>query len=583
MTVKNRTRGGLETSQCLSGRVTPGLALMAGLAMLLTGACAPGAQGLRPAEGVGAPSVSKLLRVGITFDAEPRGTDLAFNNSAGGGEPSFMLHAAPTIFDERGNVRPHLAERIPSLADGDWKILPDGKMELTWKLRPGIRYHDGTPLDAADVVLAYKVRIHPEFGAVRGALSVISEVTSADPETFVVTWRRIDIRAEDMRGLAPLPRHKVQALYDAGDLASFEANPFWRDEWVGLGPYKMSAWEPGSHMEVVANDDYFLGRPKIDRILVRYYGDTRALLTAMIANDIDLIPVGSMKTEEGHVLKTQWEAPGNGKVLLSHNKLRNGDFQFRNPDAPWMDPRARMAMTLLLDRKAMVETLHNSLSDVDDIFFMRDHPAYQLARQKGVPNLTHDVSRARQLLDQAGFTRGGDGILRSAAGVPFRLELSATTDIQTNVAELNVVSDAWKRAGIESEHVLITAAMDKDAIRGQLKGVVLTSTTVGYSSLDGYETSQIRSQATRWRGSNVGGYSEPAYDDIYKRVFSTINASERDPIAADMVRMLLENMVYIPLTYSADVSAYSNLVRGITSVPPAQRVNAWNVHLWEIG
>jgi hypothetical protein len=69
---------------------------------------------------------------------------------------------------------------------------------------------------------------------------------------------------------------------------------------------------------------------------------------------------------------------------------------------------------------------------------------------------------------------------------------------------------------------------------------------------------------------------------MHKRVFTTINASERDQLTADLIKYSLDNALYLPLTYSPDVSAHRNVVAGVTSVVPTQRVNAWNAHLWQL-
>jgi ABC-type transport system substrate-binding protein len=434
-------------------------------------------------------------------------------------------------------------------------------------------------------VLGYRIASDPRFALATAVLRQIEDVASPDAQTVVVTWRNTFIFANDMglNTVVPVPRHKLAALYDAGDEQGLASSPFWADQWVGLGPYKMASWERGSQIELLANDDYFLGRPKIDRIIIRYYGDTRALIVAILAGEIDVVPVGSMKTEEAAVLRNQWEAAGNGKVVLSFNKLGNGWFQYRDPSAPWIDARVRRAMVLLLDRQSMVETLHNGLSEVDDVFFLRDDPAYKLAQLRGLPDLRFDPNRAHQLLAQAGFTRGSaDSVYRSEAGAPFRLEMAPASDINSDVQTMFVVSDSWKQAGIESEHQMITPTTDRPALRAQLKGVALISTTQGVDSLTSLVTSEINSEATRWRGANVGGHSNPAYDEMHKRVFSTINPAERDDLVADMIRFSLENTLYLPLTYSPDVSANRSVVSGVTSTVPSQRVNAWNVHLWEL-
>lgn len=556
-----------------------------GVLVALT-ACAPAGLGPAREQGSKPTSSAKTLQVAISSDAEPTEFGLALGRiSAGGSEPMYMVHAPLTIYDEKGTLQPRIAERVPTVENGDWAMQPDGRMELTWKLRPDARWHDGTALSADDLLFGYLIAMDPEWGLGTRTLRDVTRVKALDQHTVVIEWKKINIYANEMglNTIAPLANHRLAALYEGGDKQAFAASSYWSDQFIGLGPYRMSEWVRGSHINLAANDDYFLGRPKIDRVTIRYFGDTRSLLVATMAGDIDVVPVGSMKAEEAHLLRTEWESKGAGSITISENKLRNGDFQWRDPGAPWVqDVRVRQAMVHLLDRQSQVETLHNGLSAVDDIMLPKQHPAYKLAQQRALPKLGYDVDRAHRLFAEAGLTRGPDGLYRTAAGTPVALELSSTNDINTNVQELLTISNAWKTAGLDPTNVFITSAMDKDAVRGQSKGVILTSTTLGYSAFNSYIASEIRSEATRWKGSNIGGYTNPAYDQLQARLLSTISASERDQIAADLVKMQLDNMTYLPLVYSADVSAHRTGVRGITAVLPDQRINAWNVHLWEI-
>ena len=114
------------------------------------------------------------------------------------------------------------------------------------------------------------------------------------------------------------------------------------------------------------------------------------------------------------------------------------------------------------------------------------------------------------------------------------------------------------------------------------QGVVLTSSDATYVAFQAYVSSEISTEATRWRGANSGGYSNPTYDQLYKQLLSTLTASQRDPIAADLVKLGLDDMTYLPLEWSDDISAAAKNVGGITTVPVVQRVNAWNIHVWEL-
>ncbi|MPZ14019.1 MAG: hypothetical protein GEU73_06280 [Chloroflexi bacterium] len=567
------------------GAPATALSVIAGLAILVTAACAPGAQGPGQQMPPGGASAPTLLTMGIIADAEPTGPEFAFGNiSAGASESKYLLHAPLTIYNDRAQLEPRVAQSIPTLENGDWTVSPDGRMEVTWRLRPDVKWHDGTAMTADDLVFGYRVARDPELAVATRSIKDVDEVVATDPHTVVVRWKQVFIYANEMglNAIPPLPRHLMEPLYDESDPQAFEASPYWSDQWVGLGPYRMQEYVRGSFIDTVAFDDYFLGRPQIDRIRIQFIGDTRSLIVTTMAGDIDVVPVGSMKAEEAFTLKTEWEAAGAGSVIISNNKLRNADLNWRDPSAPWVqDVRIRQAMVLLLDRQNQVETLHNGLSAVDDIFFPREHPAYQLAKQRGLPDLSYDVDKAHRLFQDAGLTRGPDGVYQSQTGAPFALDVSATGDINTNIQEMLVISNAWQQAGMQPNNIVITSDKDKDEVRGRSQGAVLTSTALGYTSFNGYITDEIRSESTRWKGANIGGYTNSNYDQLRERVFGTVAATERDQIAADLIKFQLDNMVYLPLAYSPDVAASAKTVRGVTGTLPDQRLTSWNAHLWE--
>ena len=83
-------------------------------------------------------------------------------------------------------------------------------------------------------------------------------------------------------GVPPVPRHIFGELYAQGDKASFENSPYWTSQWIGLGPYKMTRWERGTFIEATAFDEYFLSRPKIGRIVIRYIGDVLSRVLARL-------------------------------------------------------------------------------------------------------------------------------------------------------------------------------------------------------------------------------------------------------------------------------------------------------------
>jgi ABC-type transport system substrate-binding protein len=132
------------------------------LAVLLLGsACAPGGPTANQTTAP-VPAAPKLLTMGVVAGEEPKDGGLPYGAN-GSNAVGPIFHASLTVYDERGNLQPRLAERVPTVESGDWKVHPDGSMEVTWKVRPGARWHDGAPFTVEDLLLGYKAGVDPEI------------------------------------------------------------------------------------------------------------------------------------------------------------------------------------------------------------------------------------------------------------------------------------------------------------------------------------------------------------------------------------------------------------------------------------
>src|SRR4051794_34315968 len=130
------------------------------LSVMVLAACAPGSSpGAAGSSSSSAPSQPKTVIIGLQADREPASPALFGASGSGSSalEPYFAFHSALTVYDPSGTPTALMAQKVPSIQDGDWKVLPDGGMEVTWKLKPGIVWHDGVPLTTDDLLFGYQL------------------------------------------------------------------------------------------------------------------------------------------------------------------------------------------------------------------------------------------------------------------------------------------------------------------------------------------------------------------------------------------------------------------------------------------
>jgi len=559
-------------------------------ALLLVG-CAPAVPGSSSDRAGGAQTGPKTLRMAMQGSNEPDSpAEYGRASSASAAqEHYFLFHANLTALDSQSELIPRIAEKIPTIDDGDWKILPGGGMEVTWKLRPNAYWHDGTPLTAEDFVFGFQVVNDPELAVQQlGQVSNIAQVRAADPRTLVMTWKSQatfgNVNGHD--GVPAIPRHLLESLYSSGDRVAFENSPLWKEGWIGLGPYRLTQWQLGSFMEAQAFDQYFLGRPNIDRLIIRYVGDVNALVANVLAGEIDIIPAGAqLDIGQMVVLRQAWESTGAGITMFNPKSVRTLYLQFRDPAAPWVqDVRVRQALLHSLDRDQFVETLLYGLTQRADYYVPPDEPVYRLAEQRGLPKYPFDLARAERLLGETGWTRGADRAFRNSAGQQFQIDV--TVDGQgDNLKEAETIAGQWSAAGFQSRATPFApgvSSQESRQIRHSIPGVVLWPWNFGVADPRIATSTEIGTNSNRWNGGNYGGYVNPAYDGLWNQLTNELDSPKRREVHFQMVKHLAEEVPVFPLFYRVTGLAALKAVQGPGRTAPLQAASSWNIHTWDL-
>jgi len=274
------------------------------------------------------------------------------------------FNASLIVLDDRGLPRARLAESLPQLNTDTWKVSADGKMETTYKLKPNLVWHDGTPLTAEDFVFAWQLYRTPELGvAVALPINLMEEVAAPDPRTVVIKWKQLTVQADQLEpdAFGPLPRHILEDRFKAGEWDAIAANPFWKTDFISAGPFRLTRWEPGAFIEAEAFDKYVEGRPKIARIKIIFRNDVNAALASILSGEADLAPDGVLTFVQEGTVRKDFVDTGRGNVFLHPAFWRMVRFQAR-PDLvtprSLQDARVRRALASSLDMAAINEALY---------------------------------------------------------------------------------------------------------------------------------------------------------------------------------------------------------------------------------
>ncbi len=279
--------------------------------------------------------------------------------------------------DENGHVRPLLAS--------SWTVSDDG-LTYTFKLRPGVKFHDGTPFDSGIVKFSLdRARAPDSTNAQKQFFEPIASIETPDPMTAVIKLKQ--------------PTGLFLYWLGWGDsvMVAPKSVPTNKTHPVGTGPFKFKQWVQGDRILLERNPDYWqAGKPKLDSVTFRFIGDPQAQAAALRSGDVDAFPEFTAAELFGEFQKDDRFAT---IVGATPNKLIAG---MNNARKPFTDVRVRQALMLAIDRKAVMEGAFSGLgTPIGSHYAPADEGYIDLT---GV--LPYDPAKAKQLLAEAGYAGG---------------------------------------------------------------------------------------------------------------------------------------------------------------------------------
>lgn len=481
------------------------------------------------------PCVAQDLRIGLK--SEPTSLDPQYHNASANNQIAQHLFDALVARDER--LRP-----VPALAVS-WQ--PVGDTVWEFKLRPNVRFHDGSAFTAEDVVFTYE-RVSKVPNSPASFVGVTRQLTRLE----IVDPLTLRIHTKDVAPLLPLELSRLPILSRKAAAGSApegrtSAELDRGEGLVGTGPFRFVEWQRGTHILLSRNDDYWAGRPAWNRVTLRPIASDGARVAALAAGDVDLIedpPLADLARLRRDPKLALAEAVTSRVLYIALDQFAEPSpgVPDTNGKNPLKDKRVRQALSLALDRKLLTERVMEGFAQPAADFLAA--PAFGTRKEARPDRL--DVAAARRLLTEAGYANGFSITLGTPNG-------RYTNDLKTAQA----VATMWNRIGVRTE-VEATQPQVFFKNRDEFR---YSAYLAGWTSELGEISAALRGLAatpSREKGmgsSNRGRYSNPAMDAKLEQAMHTVDDKKREALLQEASRLVIADHGILPLHF--EVAAWA--------------------------
>ena len=494
-------------------------------------------------------------------------------------------------FDETGEMVPWLAESIPTVENGG---ISEDLTKITWTLKEGILWSDGTPLTAADAVFTWEYCTHPEGGCAQSSyFDGVSSVVAVDDRTIEVSFaapKPFPYTAFVGSESPIIQKAQFADCLGAKAPECTDANfgP------IGTGPFVVTEFRPNDVVQFTANENFREpDKPAFATVLFKGGGDaTAAARSVMETGEFDY--AWNLQIDP-NVLK-EMESKGLGTVVTAfatsverlHVNQSNPDpalgeerATLKHPHPFLTDPRIGQALSMAIDRSLIAEIGYGA-GGQPTCNVLPAPAAYASTANDGC--LVQDVEGAKALLDEAGWVPGPDGVR-----VKDGMRLSVSYQTSTNAVRQDtqaLVKQWWSDIGVETQLRNIDASVffggdpgSPDTFQKFFADIEMYTNNFAGVDPEAYmanwRCSEIPSPETQWQGSNMQRFCSEEYDALVDQMSQTANLDERGALAKQMNDMLMQSYSIIPLIHRGNPSAHANTLEGV-------RMNDWDSEIWNI-
>ena len=497
-----------------------------------------------------------------------------------------LFYEPLAAWDSEGNLRAKLAASIPSREDGT--LAADGK-SVTWKIKQGVKWHDGQPLTADDVVFTWAYASNPATATVSSGSYKDVTVEKIDAHTVVVKFKQpTPFWADTFVGWAGgiIPKHLFgDYIGEKSRDAPTNLKP------VGTGPYKFKDFKPGDLVTGEINMDYHEpNRPYFDAIEMKGGGDAVSAARAVLQTG-EYHFAWNLQVEDEILLRM--EKGGKGRVVVTpgggieHMQINNTDpwtevdgerSSLKTKHPTLSDPAVRQALALLVDKDSIEKHIYGR-TGIATANYINNPERFRSKTTK----FEFNVDKANVLLDKAGWVRGADGIrAKDGKKLKFVYQTSINQPRQKTQA---IIKQAAQKAGIDMELKSVTASVffSSDVANPD-------TYTKFYADLQEYSNGmnapdpevflrqfcswEAATKENKWQGRNITRWQNQEYDDIHKAAQVELDPIKRAAMLIKLNELAINNVVVIPLVMRPGTAGVGN---GL-----AIELSGWDNNTWDL-
>ena len=494
-------------------------------------------------------------------------------------------------FNEKGEVIARLAESVPTVENGG--VAAD-LTSITWKIKEGMLWSDGTPVTSADAKFTYEYCTHPEGGCAQAArYEGISAIETPDAQTIVIKFAapKPNPYTAFVGGTSPL----LQAAQFANCLGAAASTCTDQDfKPIGTGPFMVTEFKTNDTVSLAANPNYRdPAKPAFATMTVKGGGDAEAAARAVMeTGEFDY----AWNTQINPELQAAMATGGKGVFLNGFGTLvERIEMNMTDPSADLpegerstvahphpilSDMKVRTALSMAIDRQVLVDVGYGSAGRPTCNLV----PAPEMfADATNTGCLAQDIEGAKKLLDEAGWVAGADGVREKDGKKLHLLYQTSTNPVRQDFQAL--VKGWWEEIGVSVELKNIDASVffGGDAGSPDTFQKFYADVEMYANNFDGtdpepylaqYMCDKIPGPANQWQGENINRFCDPAYDALVKEMSATADMAKRGELAKKMNGMLTKDtMTVVPLVDRGRLSAASVTLGGVV-------LNTWDTEMW---